>query len=556
MVMGVSGVLLWCLFLLSTVVDASSLQSQLDSIVSASALYWNTSLSMAFAFNISRTTPPTVFASAAGTNDRFGNNKDPITIASRIPSGSTDKAFTAAAILRSAELGLLELDTPAYRYIDPWLAQQRPPMESLLKQWNGNSVINTVTVRMLLNMRSGIKDYDDGALFKWTLDHPDEDYLPQMFLNNVNKTFEFAPDTGGLYSGTGYVMLGMVLSSVQNASSWELLDQMSPLLSRSASDGGWKLALDNTQFMMQGKCNQYKDVTHQYIYNHQPYSLVVENALPATLVTSTNATNTKTCGGKNYPGESLDGTPAAVFASPSADACCSAISAKGGPGVYWQYDGTNCTAFSSVYKGHRKSGYTSGQTDGPFDPTNVQDLYDYSCLNGYTMGNVAVTPSDVVLFYAALAGGRIVSNKSLAEMRTFQALTKGYSPPPGTPYGLGLLEIELKFSLVSSSTSSAACKKYNKLCSCIFNVCKTHIMTWGHPGLDWASGMPFLGVAEDLNMTFAMGFDSYGGFNSTLTYTENKETYNYYQLQCSGLNAAVKYVYSDFPDFDCGGLSQ
>ena len=63
------------------------------------------------------------------------------------------------------------------------------------------------------------------------------------------------------------------------------------------------------------------------------------------------------------------------------------------------------------------------------------------------MGNVAVAPSDVVLFYAALAGGRIVSSKSLAEMRTFQALTKGYSPPRGTPYGLGLLEMELKFSL-------------------------------------------------------------------------------------------------------------
>ena len=132
----------------------------------------------------------------------------------------------------------------------------------------------------------------------------------------------------------------------------------------------------------------------------------------------------------------------------------------------------------------------------------------------------------LVRFYSALAGGRIVSNKSLGEMRTYQALTAGYNPPPGTPYGLGLLKQSMKFKLISTSTSSAACKKYNSLCSCLFNICRTHINTWGHPGLDWASGMPFLGVISDLNMTFAMGFDSYGGFNSSLTYTENKETYS------------------------------
>ena len=47
------------------------------------------------------------------------------------------------------------------------------------------------------------------------------------------------------------------------------------------------------------------------------------------------------------------------------------------------------------------------------------------------MGNIATTPSDVVRFYAALAGGRIISQKSLNEMRTFQPLTAGYNPPPG-----------------------------------------------------------------------------------------------------------------------------
>ena len=545
----------------TTLHHQNNLQTQLDNIVSSSAEYWNTSLSMAFGFdNNSGDTPPTIFASAAGTNDRFGNG-DQISSTSRLPSGSTDKAFTAAAVVRSAELGLLDLDAPAYTYIDPWLAKQTPPVASLLKQWNGDSTINTVTVRHLLSMRSGIKDYDDGALFEWTLKHPDSDFLPEMFISTVNKSFEFPPGKGGLYSGTGYVMLGMILSSVQNSTSWDVVDQMGPLLSRSSTDdAGWKLVLDNTQFMMKGKCSQYSKVTHQYIYNHRPYSSLSTNTYVLSTLQAAAAAAAKTeeapltCGGTNYPHTSLVGSPASSFASSSADVCCSTVSAKDGPGVYWQFDGTNCTIFSQVYKGNSKSGFTSGETDGPFDPRNVQDLDDYSCLNGYTMGNIATSPSDVVRFYSALSGGRIVSSKSLGEMRTFQALTNGYNPPPGTPYGMGLILQTMKFKLISSSTSSATCKKHSSLCSCLFNICKTHIQTWGHPGLDWASGMPFLGVVDDLNMTYAMGFDSYGGFNSSLTYAENKATYNYYQTQCYGLNAAIHYVIPDFPTLACSDV--
>ena len=45
--------------------------------------------------------------------------------------------------------------------------------------------------------------------------HPDDDYLPNLFISSVNKSFEFPPGKGGLYSGTGYVMRGMVLSAVR-----------------------------------------------------------------------------------------------------------------------------------------------------------------------------------------------------------------------------------------------------------------------------------------------------------------------------------------------------
>jgi CubicO group peptidase (beta-lactamase class C family) len=537
--------------LAATPAAAAGLQDQLDDILAAHALFWNTSLSVAFAFDdpdAPSTAPPAVFAAAAGVNDRFGPTGDPITTASRLPSGSTDKAFTAAAVVRLAELGQIDLDAPAHTYIDPWLAAQSPPVESLLKQWGGDATINEVTVRQLLSMRSGIKDYDDGALFEWTLKHPDDDYLPQMFLSTVDKTFEFQPGQGGLYTGTGYVMLGMILSSVQNATAWDKVDQVGPLLSRSSTTTA-KLALDDTLFMMAGKCSQYPEVTHQYIYNQRPYTyMLMSSAERQALRARESSAAAASCSGKSYPSTALEGSPGASFASESADACCASATSGAGPGAFWQYDGTNCTVFSQVYKGDHKSGYTAGQTDGPFDPHNVEDLYDYSCLNGWTMGNIATAPSDVVRFYSALANGRIVSAASLAEMRTYQDLTAGYEPPPGTPYGLGLLKQTIKMPL----KGGAACTKNSQLCKCTFGfACKTHFESWGHPGLDWASGMPFLGVIPALNLSFALGFDSYEGFNSTMTYQENKNTYQYANTLCESMGAAVHHRIPDFPEFDC-----
>ena len=208
--------------------------------------------------------------------------------------------------------------------------------------------------------------------------------------------------------------------------------------------------------------------------------------------------------------------------------------------------------FSSVYKGDSKSGFTSGVLDGPFDPTTVSDLIGYSCLNGYTMGNIATTPTDVVNFYSALANGRIVSMESLAEMQSYQSLTKGYNPPPGTPYGLGLLTFPMQFPLKNTSSLSKNCQKYSDQCKCkLIVACKSHFQMWGHPGLDWASGMPFLGVIPSLNMSFAMAFNSYHGFNKTMTYLDNQNTYQFRNTQCMGFAAAVKHVWPDYPEFDC-----
>ena len=57
--------------------------------------------------------------------------------------------------------------------------------------------------------------------------------------------------------------------------------------------------------------------------------------------------------------------------------------------------------------------------------TDFIDLWDYSCLNGWTMGNIATTASEISRFYYALANGQLITKASLAQMLDFVPLTNG-----------------------------------------------------------------------------------------------------------------------------------
>ena len=54
------------------------------------------------------------------------------------------------------------------------MAAQQPPIGTLQSIWGGDATINQVTVRQLLQMRSGLKDYNDAQLFEWTLNNQDK----------------------------------------------------------------------------------------------------------------------------------------------------------------------------------------------------------------------------------------------------------------------------------------------------------------------------------------------------------------------------------------------
>ena len=92
----------------------------------------------------------------------------------RLLFGSVTKMYTATAVLRLIERGLVGLDDPAHVHLDPLLQQvNRSSLVSLF----GPSATQ-VTVRHLLSMRSGIYDFDDDDTRAFQNAHPQIDISP------------------------------------------------------------------------------------------------------------------------------------------------------------------------------------------------------------------------------------------------------------------------------------------------------------------------------------------------------------------------------------------
>jgi hypothetical protein len=194
-----------------------------------------------------------------------------------IPSGSITKSYTAAAIMQLIEKGIVLMDDPIPQHIDPFL--NRTNSTTMEKLWGPN--ISTVTVRMLLSMRSGLGDYDNGLILKYTLDYPDWDITPYDYLAIQDKKFRCAPGKCSQYSSINYLLLGLVLCNYQRQksangsiplTSWESLDQISVIpahLRANATPTPTQHNYRHTVFFKRGPCSQYPGVipSYQYIGN-------------------------------------------------------------------------------------------------------------------------------------------------------------------------------------------------------------------------------------------------------------------------------------------------
>jgi len=114
---------------------------------------------------------------------------------------SISKSMTAAAIMRLAEQGLIDLDAPVTDYLPYFtMADDRYP---------------AITVRMLLSHRSGMPD----SPANWTepLD-PALNPLEQAVRDLAEMELLFAPGEGWSYSSYGYSVLGAIIAAVTGES--------------------------------------------------------------------------------------------------------------------------------------------------------------------------------------------------------------------------------------------------------------------------------------------------------------------------------------------------
>ena len=115
--------------------------------------------------------------------------------------GSVTKSYTATIILQLADEGLVALDTPIDHYLPGKVAQGE-----------------NISVRDLLEMRSGLGNYSKNPAFFNSLEHnPGRVWSPDELLNFSN-TNKGKPGDSFEYNNANYIILGMLIETVTQSS--------------------------------------------------------------------------------------------------------------------------------------------------------------------------------------------------------------------------------------------------------------------------------------------------------------------------------------------------
>jgi CubicO group peptidase (beta-lactamase class C family) len=162
--------------------------------------------------------------------------------------GSLTKQFTAAAIIKLASVGQIEVKSPAATYL--------PVMRSL----------EPFTILELLNHTAGLhSDERDGSTASPLVQKTQVQLAEEIAYQT--KPFDFDPGTAWLYSNANYVVLGAIIEAVTQKALAESLRELvfAPLNLRSA-------ALDSTADIVVGRASGYTPTgLRNTPYNHAAY---------------------------------------------------------------------------------------------------------------------------------------------------------------------------------------------------------------------------------------------------------------------------------------------
>jgi D-alanyl-D-alanine carboxypeptidase len=111
--------------------------------------------------------------------------------------GSIHKLYIAAAVAKLDHQGTLSIERS--------LADYLPALAGRIQY------ADQITLRMLVQHRSGIPNFTDDVAFDWFAPYPDEDKILELILDDPA---DFKPDARNSYSNTNYLLLGRILDQV------------------------------------------------------------------------------------------------------------------------------------------------------------------------------------------------------------------------------------------------------------------------------------------------------------------------------------------------------
>jgi len=139
--------------------------------------------------------------------------------------GSGTKPFTSTAVLTLVDKGVVKLDDPAEKHIDPGMGLVKSG--ATLRSYFGD-VAGSITVAHVLRMQSGIQDFDFAPFDQYLLNTSQADHSPLEFVEYTahnNNTLLCTPGSCVSYSSTNYVLAGFILlTHTPGAKSWKDMD--------------------------------------------------------------------------------------------------------------------------------------------------------------------------------------------------------------------------------------------------------------------------------------------------------------------------------------------
>jgi D-alanyl-D-alanine carboxypeptidase len=153
------------------------------------------------------------WSGAAGIANRDG--QVPMTKDTPIYIASITKLYTATAIMRLYEKGLLSLDDPMAKYLPEGLIRG-------IHVYKGKDYSQEITIKQLVSHTSGIADYytekakGGKSLFDLILEEPERSWTVDETIERARNELEphFPPGKDASYSDTNFQLLGKVIEAV------------------------------------------------------------------------------------------------------------------------------------------------------------------------------------------------------------------------------------------------------------------------------------------------------------------------------------------------------